>query len=102
MAILTFLFNPQIKGKVGFDFYTEFVKKFQKNIDQIKLLKIIKEVITSLPCNISNNTRKITTWFLAPFLIKVGIHIINQSNHPISIRPSPGIYRLQPMFRSNS
>lgn len=42
IAILSFLFNPQIKGKVGFDFYTEFVKKFQKKIDPIKLLKIIK------------------------------------------------------------
>ncbi len=42
MAILSFLFNPQIKGRVEFDFYTEFVKKFQKKIDQIKLLKIIK------------------------------------------------------------
>ncbi len=42
MAILSFLFNHQIKGRVGFDFYTDFVKRFQKNIDQIKLLKIIK------------------------------------------------------------
>jgi len=48
MAILNFLFHVQIKGKVEFDFYTDFVKKFQKNIDQIKLLKIIKEVITNL------------------------------------------------------
>lgn len=42
MAILEFLFHPQIKGKVGFDFYTDFVRRFQKNIDQVKLLKIIK------------------------------------------------------------
>lgn len=42
IAILSFLFNPQIKGRVQFDFYTDFVKKFQKNIDPIKLLKIIK------------------------------------------------------------
>ena len=49
MAILSFLYSAQIKGKVGFDFYLEFVKKFQKNIDPIKLLKIIKEVIVCLP-----------------------------------------------------
>jgi hypothetical protein len=49
MAILSFLFSSQIKGKVGFDFYLDFVRKFQKNIDPIKLLKIIKEVIVNMP-----------------------------------------------------
>lgn len=42
LAILNFLFDSKVKGKVEFDFYTDFVKKFQKNIDQIKLLKIIR------------------------------------------------------------
>jgi hypothetical protein len=65
MAILKFLMSPEVKGRVGFDFYTEFVKRFQKSIDQIKLLKIIKEVIVSLACIKLAKYRKVETGIFA-------------------------------------
>jgi len=45
---LEFVYHPTVKGKVTFAFYTDFVKRFQKNIDQINLLKIIRESVASL------------------------------------------------------
>lgn len=65
MAILKFLMSHDVKGRVGFDFYAEFVKRFQKNIDQIKLLKIIKEVIVSLACIEIDKYRKVETGIFA-------------------------------------
>ena len=35
-------------GKVGFDFYTDFVKKFDRNIDQITHLKILNECLANV------------------------------------------------------
>lgn len=99
IAILKFLLTPEVKGGVSFDFYTEFVKRFQKNIDQIKLLKIIKEVITSLPCNLMLKDRNIKIGLFASFLIKIGIYIINEDYHSILTGISLGHNRLQLVFK---
>jgi len=48
LEILKFIFHPKVKGKVTFEFYTDFVKRFQTNIDAINLLKIVKESINNL------------------------------------------------------
>lgn len=40
-----------MKGKLSFDFYTDFVKKFDRNIDQISHLKILKESLANVPGN---------------------------------------------------
>jgi hypothetical protein len=42
MEILKFIFQNDVKGKLSFNFYTDFVKKFDRNIDQINHLKILK------------------------------------------------------------
>jgi hypothetical protein len=48
IAVLEFIYHPSVKGNLTFAFYTDFVKRFQKNIDQINLLKIIRETLASL------------------------------------------------------
>lgn len=48
IEVLEFIYHPEVKGKVTFGFYSEFVKRFQKNIDQINLLKIVRESLASL------------------------------------------------------
>jgi hypothetical protein len=42
------VFHPTAKGKITFAFYSDFVKRFQKNIDQINLFKLIRESLVSL------------------------------------------------------
>ena len=41
-----------MKGKLSFNFYTDFVKKFDKNIDQISHLKILKLCLAQQPGNL--------------------------------------------------
>jgi hypothetical protein len=48
IAVLEFIYHPSVKGNLTFAFYTDFVKRFQKSIDQINLLKIIREALASL------------------------------------------------------
>jgi hypothetical protein len=42
VGILKFIFSNDVKGKLPFNFYTDFVKKFDRSIDQISHLKIFK------------------------------------------------------------
>lgn len=42
VACLSFVFHPSVKGKVTFDFYEDFVKKFQRNIDQTNFWKLVR------------------------------------------------------------
>lgn len=49
MEILKFVFQNDVKGKLSFNFYTDFVKKFDRNIDQINHLKILKECLVNVP-----------------------------------------------------
>lgn len=42
-----------MKGKLSFNFYTDFVKKFDRNIDQINHLKILKECLANVPGTLS-------------------------------------------------
>lgn len=46
--ILRFLYDKQTKNRVDFDFYDKFVKSFQWNLDNIKLLKIVRMCIHNL------------------------------------------------------
>lgn len=48
IAVMQFIYHPQVKGRITFQFYNDFVRFFQKNIDQINLLKIVKECIVKL------------------------------------------------------
>lgn len=48
VACLQLVFHHSAKGKITFAFYSDFVKRFQKNIDQINLIKLIRESIISL------------------------------------------------------
>lgn len=48
IAVLEFIYHPSVKGNLTFGFYADFVKRFQKNIDQINLLKIVRESLASL------------------------------------------------------
>jgi hypothetical protein len=38
-----------VKGKLSFNFYTDFVKKFDRSIDRISHLKILKECLANVP-----------------------------------------------------
>ena len=47
-AVLEYVFTPGVRSAIEFDFYTNFIKYYQSNLDQIKLLKIIYVVIENL------------------------------------------------------
>ena len=59
ISCLKFVFHHSAKGKITFAFYSDFVKRFQKSIDQINLLKLIRESLVSLSSiNASMKTNK--------------------------------------------
>lgn len=47
-GVLIFIFQKNVQGKISFDFYTSFIKKFDRNIDQITHLKILKECLANV------------------------------------------------------
>ena len=45
---MEFVFNLSVRPKIEFDFYGNFVKGVQNNLDQIKLMKILYVVVENM------------------------------------------------------
>lgn len=45
---MNFLYNKDTKGKVDFDFFKDFVGKFDASLNQIKMLKILRMCMHNL------------------------------------------------------
>lgn len=46
--IMKFLYERETKGKVDYDFFKEFVGKFDASLDQIKMIKILRMCMHNL------------------------------------------------------
>lgn len=49
---MKFLYNKETKGKIDFDFFRDFVGKFDASLNQIKMLKILRMCMHNLSSNL--------------------------------------------------